>query len=118
MFICDCHCDTLTELYKKGTSLYDNDQHFDIKRQIELGGGLQFCAIFVPTHEFRYYGGLRYTLCLLDKYKQELKALQEKGIDVLPVLTKADAAVPSAKTIIEAITNIESSFFINYSSFL
>lgn len=20
MFICDCHCDTLTELYKKGTS--------------------------------------------------------------------------------------------------
>lgn len=47
---------------------------------------------FVPTHEFRYYGGLRYTLSLLDKYKQELKALQEKGIDVLPVLTKADAA--------------------------
>ncbi len=29
MFICDCHCDTLTELYKKGTSLYDNDLHFD-----------------------------------------------------------------------------------------
>lgn len=78
--------------FTKGTSLYDNDQHFDIKRQIELGGGLQFCAIFVPTHEFRYYGGLRYTLSLLDKYKQELKALQEKGIDVLPVLTKADAA--------------------------
>lgn len=92
MFICDCHCDTLTELYKKGTSLYDNDQHFDIKRQIELGGGLQFCAIFVPTPRIRYYGGLRYTLSLLDKYKQELKALQEKGIDVLPVLTKADAA--------------------------
>ena len=55
MFICDCHCDTLTELYKKGTSLYANDQHFDIQRQIALGGGLQFCAIFVPTHEFRYY---------------------------------------------------------------
>ena len=46
MFICDCHCDTLTELYKKGTSLYANDQHFDIQRQIALGGGLQFCAIF------------------------------------------------------------------------
>ena len=68
MFICDCHCDTLTELYKKGSSLYANDQHFDIQRQIALGGGLQFCAIFVPTHEFRYYGGLRYTLQLLDKY--------------------------------------------------
>lgn len=92
MFICDCHCDTLTELYKKQTSLYSNDQHFDIKRQIELGGGLQFCAIFVPTHEFRYYGGLRYTLCLLDKYRQEIKKMQADGIDVLPVLTKEDAA--------------------------
>ena len=75
MFICDCHCDTLTELYKKGTSLYANDQHFDIQRQIALGGGLQFCAIFVPTREFRYYGGLRYTLQLLDKYLQEVKKL-------------------------------------------
>ena len=62
MFICDCHCDTLTELYKKGTSLYANDQHFDIQRQIALGGGLQFCAIFVPTREFRYYVGLRLSL--------------------------------------------------------
>lgn len=92
MFICDCHCDTLTELYKKGTSLYANDQHFDIQRQIALGGGLQFCAIFVPTHEFRYYGGLRYTLQLLDKYLQEVKKLHADGIDVLQVLTKEDAA--------------------------
>ena len=51
MFICDCHCDTLTELYKKGTSIYANDQHFDIQRLIALGGGLQFCAIYVPTQE-------------------------------------------------------------------
>ena len=92
MFICDCHCDTLTELYKKGTSLYANDQHFDIQRQIALGGGLQFCAIFVPTHEFRYYGGLRYTLQLLDKYLQEVKKLHADGIDMLQVLTKEDAA--------------------------
>ena len=68
MFICDCHCDTLTELYNKNTSLYENEQHFDIKRQIAIGGGLQFCAIYVPTEVFRYQGGLRYTLCLLDKY--------------------------------------------------
>ena len=40
MFICDCHCDTLTELYNKNASLYENEQHFDIKRQIALGGGL------------------------------------------------------------------------------
>lgn len=91
MFICDCHCDTLTELYNKNASLYENEQHFDIKRQIALGGGLQFCAIYVPTEVFRYQGGLRYTLCLLDKYNQEIKKLHEKGIDVLQVRTAEDA---------------------------
>lgn len=91
MFICDCHCDTLTELYNKNASLYENGQHFDIKRQIALGGGLQFCAIYVPTEVFRYQGGLRYTLCLLDKYNQEIKKLHENGIDVLQVRTAGDA---------------------------
>ena len=91
MFICDCHCDTLTELYNKNASLYENEQHFDIKRQVALGGGLQFCAIYVPTEVFRYQGGLRYTLCLLDKYNQELKKLHENGIDVLEVRTAEDA---------------------------
>lgn len=91
MFICDCHCDTLTELYNKNASLYKNEQHFDIKRQIALGGGLQFCAIYVPTEVFRYQGGLRYTLCLLDKYNQEIKKLHENGIDVLQVRTAEDA---------------------------
>ncbi len=91
MFICDCHCDTLTELYNKNASLYENEQHFDIKRQIALGGGLQFCAIYVPTEVFRYQGGLRYTLCLLDKYNQEIKKLHENGIDVLQVCTSEDA---------------------------
>lgn len=91
MFICDCHCDTLTELYNKNASLYENEQHFDIKRQIALGGGLQFCAIYVPTEVFRYQGGLHYTLCLLDKYNQEIKKLHENGIDVLQVRTAEDA---------------------------
>ena len=93
MFICDCHCDTLTELYNKNASLYENEQHFDIKRQIALGGGLQFCAIYVPTEVFRYQGGLRYTLCLLDKYNQEIKKLHENGIDVLQVRTAEDAGI-------------------------
>ena len=92
MYICDCHCDTLTELYNKNASLYENEQHFDIKRQIAGGGGLQFCAIYVPTEIFRYQGGLRYTLCLLDKYKTELKKMRADGVDVLEVLTPADAA--------------------------
>ena len=85
MYIVDCHCDTLTELYKKGTSLYSNDHQFEVKRMNEHGGGLQFCAIFVPTHEFRYYGGLRYTLQLLDKYNQELIQMRADGVDVLPI---------------------------------
>ncbi|MDO4178585.1 MAG: dipeptidase [Phascolarctobacterium sp.] len=91
MFICDCHCDTLTELYKKNVGLYENEQHFDIKRQMELGGGLQFCAIYVPTQEFRYGGGLRYTLKLADKYLQEMKKMQAAGLDVFQVRTKTDA---------------------------
>lgn len=92
MYICDCHCDTLTELYKKNADLYSNEQHFDIKRQLALGGGLQFCAIYVPTPEYRYYGGLRYTLKLLDKYLQESRKVRAAGIDLLQIRTKADAA--------------------------
>ncbi len=92
MFICDCHCDTLTELYNQKKSLYENDLHFDIKRQIAIGGGMQFCAIYVPTEEFRYGGGLRYTLKLLDTYLQETKKLKDMGLDVLQVKTKVDAA--------------------------
>ncbi|HIU64222.1 MAG TPA: dipeptidase [Candidatus Avacidaminococcus intestinavium] len=90
MFICDCHCDTLTELYKKDLSFWENQEHIDIKRLIANGGGLQFCAIFVPTKEFRYYGGLRYTLCLLDKYKQEITKMRAAGVDLLTVTTKED----------------------------
>lgn len=56
MFICDCHCDTLTELYNKNASLYENEQHFDIKRQIALGGGLQFCAILCTYRSFPLSG--------------------------------------------------------------
>lgn len=91
MYICDCHCDTLTALYRQGLSLYSNQLHFDLRRQQALGGGLQFMAIYVPTREFRYYGGLRYTLCLLDKYLQELAALRQAGVDVLPILSAQDA---------------------------
>lgn len=90
MFICDCHCDTLTELYKKNVGLYENEQHLDMKRMLALGGGLQFCAIYVPTPEFRYGGGLRYTMKLLDTYIQEHKKMQAMGLDILQVRTKAD----------------------------
>ena len=37
------------------------------------------------------FSGLRYTLCLLDKYNQEIKKLHENGIDVLQVRTAEDA---------------------------
>ena len=83
MFICDCHCDTLTELYKKQIDLYENQQHIDVKRQLELGGMLQFYAMFVPTPEYRYGGGLRYTMLLLDTYLQQMRKLKEQGIDIL-----------------------------------
>jgi membrane dipeptidase len=90
MYICDCHCDTLTKLHEQGTSLYENDHHLDLRRLIANGGGLQFCAIYVPS-EYRYQGGLRYALLLLDKYNRELADLSRRGIDCLPVLTRQDA---------------------------
>jgi Zn-dependent dipeptidase, microsomal dipeptidase homolog len=90
MYICDCHCDTLSKLYDEGTSLYENNHHLDLKRLMAAGGGLQFCAIFVPS-EYRYQGGLRYALLLLDKYNRELAELRRRDIDFLPVLTRQDA---------------------------
>ena len=73
MFLCDCHCDTITELYKQNKHLWSNDLMLDAKRIIANGGGLQFIAMYVPTEEFRWGGGTRYTLKLVDKY------LTEKG---------------------------------------
>ena len=40
MFIADCHCDTLSELYKQNKSLYANDLMLDAERIIKNGGGL------------------------------------------------------------------------------
>lgn len=90
MFICDCHSDTITELYKKNEDLYANKQMIDVERIIANGGGLQFCGLFVPTPEFRYGGGLRYCLKLVDKYLSETKKLEAQGLDLLKVLSKED----------------------------
>ncbi len=92
MFICDTHCDTISELFKKDVDLYRNQQHIDVERILKNGGGLQFFAMFVPTEKFRYGGGIRYTLSLLDKYKTEIKKIQAQGIDLQPILTKEDAS--------------------------
>ena len=91
MFIADCHCDTLTELYKENKSLWQNDLMLDARRIIGNGGGLQFLAMFVPTEVFRWGGGIRYTLKLIDTYLREIKALEAKGVKVHRILTKQDA---------------------------
>ena len=75
MFICDCHCDTLTELYKKGTALYENEQHLDIKRIIANGGGLQFCAIYVQNDFLEHLQFFKariqtYKNCLLHSFSE------------------------------------------------
>ena len=90
MFLCDCHCDTITELYKQNKHLWSNDLMLDAKRIIANGGGLQFIAMYVPTEEFRWGGGTRYTLKLVDKYLTETKAIRDQGIDIHKILTKDD----------------------------
>lgn len=90
MFICDCHCDTITELYKKNLDLYENTEMVDARRIIENGGGLQFAGLYVPTPEFRWGGGSRYTLKLIDKYLMEIAKMHEQGVDVHQILTRED----------------------------
>ncbi len=68
MFLVDCHCDTLSELYKQNRSLYANDLMLDAARIIKNGGGLQFMAMFIPTEVFRAGAGATYTLKLIDTY--------------------------------------------------
>ena len=68
MFLVDCHCDTLSELYKQNKSLYANDLMLDAARIIKNGGGLQFMAMFIPTEVFRAGAGATYTLKLIDTY--------------------------------------------------
>lgn len=90
MFIADCHCDTLTELYKQNKSLWNNDLMLDAQRVIHNGGGLQFLAMFIPTEEFRWGGGTRYTLKLIDTYLREIKSMEQSGIKVHRILSKKD----------------------------
>ena len=90
MFIVDCHCDTLSELYKQNKSLYANDLMLDAERIIKNGGGLQFMAMFIPTDIFRAGAGATYTLKLIDTYLRGLRELEQKGLNVNRVLTKED----------------------------
>lgn len=90
MYICDCHCDTLTKLYDEKLSLYDNNLHLDLKRIIANGGGLQFCAAFVPS-QYRYTGGMKFASLLIDTYLNNVAAIKAQGIDLTTILTKQDA---------------------------
>ena len=90
MFLVDCHCDTLSELYKQNKSLYANDLMLDAARIIKNGGGLQFMAMFIPTDVFRAGAGATYTLKLIDTYLRGLKELETKGIRAHRILKKED----------------------------
>lgn len=92
MYICDCHCDTLTEAYKSEQSLYQNKCQLDIQRIIENGGGLQFFAIWVPQ-QYRYFGGAKYTLQIIDKYQREMQLLRKNKVDFINILGKYDIDV-------------------------
>ena len=90
MFIADCHCDTLSELYKQNKSLYANDLMLDAERIVKNGGGLQFMAMFIPTDVFRAGAGATYTLKLIDTYLRGLGELEQKGLNVNRILSRED----------------------------
>ena len=90
MFLVDCHCDTLSELYKQNKSLYANNLMLDAERILRNGGGLQFMAMFIPTEVFRSGAGATYTLKLIDTYLRGLREVEEKGVKVNRILSKKD----------------------------
>lgn len=91
MYICDCHCDTLMHFPNRPSlSLYENDLHIDIHRQLAIGGGLQFYAIYIPTEEVQRHNSAHYLLQCMDYYYRELEALGERGIRIKEIKTVAD----------------------------
>lgn len=90
MFLVDCHCDTLSELYKQNKNLYANDLMLDAERILRNGGGLQFMAMFIPTEVFRAGAGATYTLKLIDTYLCGLREVEAKGVKVNRILAKED----------------------------
>ncbi|QGT99634.1 hypothetical protein SYNTR_1041 [Candidatus Syntrophocurvum alkaliphilum] len=52
MHIVDLHCDTISEIYNQGLSLYKNNLHFDLERAKRANIYLQFFALFSnPTNQ-------------------------------------------------------------------
>lgn len=69
MKIADAHCDTLTTFYKN--PFYSEDSHWSIPKFKEVGGILQFMAIFT---DFKYSGDSAFTFaanCIGNFYKQK-----------------------------------------------
>lgn len=89
MVTCDCHCDTMTKLYHAQESLYENTGHFDVRRFIHNGGGLQFMAIYLPT-ALQYTGGIKYVLQVLDYFEQQLTLLRKYHCEPIVVLSAKD----------------------------
>lgn len=89
MFICDCHCDTLTKLDLKKENIYKNNGHLDIQRIMNNGGGIQFVAIFVPG-EYRYTGGTKYCLEYIERFYKQLDILTKNRIDYKLIKEKND----------------------------
>jgi membrane dipeptidase len=89
MYICDCHCDSLTKVFEKNQNLYQNDNQLDIKRIIANGNGLQFLAIWIPA-KYSTHGGAKYTLKIIDKYYRELENLKKRNINFINILNEID----------------------------
>ncbi len=65
----DMHCDTATECFDKGLSLYENNLHIDLKRLKSAGVGVQFFAVWIKPHEAEC--GFRRATQVIDYFKRE-----------------------------------------------
>ena len=80
MKIYDSHCDILTKL-KENEELYQNNNDFNVKEFIKVGGKLQFTAIQLPK-QLRYIGGAKFVIEKVMLLYNEMKKMQDKNIIV------------------------------------
>lgn len=81
----DMHCDTATEIFDKGLSLYDNNLHIDLKRLGAAGVGVQFFAVWIsPDYADNSFSR---AVSVIDYFKEECAKYKEK---VLIVKTATD----------------------------
>jgi len=98
--LCDMHCDTATECFDKGLSLYENNLHIDFKRLNAAGSGVQFFAVWIKPEEA--HRGFDRAVEVIDYFRAECAKYKDS---VTLVENAADFDVDASR--IKAVLSVE-----------